>query len=82
MSNGYSRAHLLFIVIYANDNTLYSQCNQASDLWQQQELISELESIYKTLVVDWGRKCLVDLEILEKLSWFHLTGLITLVLLM
>ena len=44
MSNGYSRAHLLFIVIYANDNTLYSQCNQASDLRQQQELISELES--------------------------------------
>ena len=23
------------IAIYADDTTLYSQCNQASDLWQQ-----------------------------------------------
>ena len=32
------------IVIYAEDNTLYSKCNQASDLSQQIELVSELES--------------------------------------
>ena len=30
------------IVIYADDTTLYSKCDQASDLWQQLELISEL----------------------------------------
>ena len=32
------------IGIYADDTTLYSKCVQASDLWQQLELSSELES--------------------------------------
>ena len=32
------------IAIYTNDTTLYSKCDQASDLWQQLELVSELES--------------------------------------
>ena len=32
------------IAIYADDATLYSKCDQASDLWQQLELASELES--------------------------------------
>ena len=32
------------IVIYADNTTLYSKCHQASDLWQQLELTSELES--------------------------------------
>ena len=32
------------IAIYADDTTLYSKCDQASDLWQQLELVSELES--------------------------------------
>ena len=32
------------IAIYANDATLYSKCDQASDLSQQLELASELES--------------------------------------
>ena len=32
------------IAICAHDTTLYSNCNQASDLWQQLELASELES--------------------------------------
>ena len=31
------------IAIHADD-TLYSKCDQASDLWQQLELASELES--------------------------------------
>ena len=31
------------ITIYADDTTLYSKCDQASDLWQQLELASELE---------------------------------------
>ena len=32
------------IAIYADDTTLYSRCDQGSDLWQQLELASELES--------------------------------------
>ena len=32
------------IAIYADDTSLYSKCDQASDLWQQLELASELES--------------------------------------
>ena len=32
------------IAIYADETTLYSKCDQASDLWQQLELASELES--------------------------------------
>ena len=32
------------ISLYADDATLYSKCDKASDLWQQLELASELES--------------------------------------
>ena len=32
------------IDIYADDTTLYSKCDQASNLWQQLELASEFES--------------------------------------
>ena len=32
------------IAIYADDTTLYSKCDEASDLWQQLELASGLES--------------------------------------
>ena len=37
----------------------YSKCDQASDLWQQLELSSELKSDLQD-TVDWGRKWLVD----------------------
>ena len=47
------------IAIYADDTTLYSKCDQASDLWQQLELASEIESDLQHNV-DWGRKWLVD----------------------
>ena len=47
------------ITIYADDTTLYYNCNQASDLWQQLELASELEPDLRD-TVDWGRKWLVD----------------------
>ena len=47
------------IAICADDTTLYSKCDQASDLWQQLELASELESDLRD-TVDWGRKWLVD----------------------
>ena len=43
------------IAIYADDTTLYSKCDQASDLWQQLELASELESDLRD-TVDRGRK--------------------------
>ena len=47
------------IAIYADDTTLYSKCDQASDLWQQLELNSELESDVQD-TVDWGRKWFFD----------------------
>ena len=47
------------ITIYGGDTTLYSKCNQASELGQQLELVSELESD-KRDTVNWGRKWLVD----------------------
>ena len=47
------------IAIYADDTTLYCQCNQASDLWQQLELPSELQSDLQD-TVDRGRKWLAD----------------------
>ena len=49
----------LTIVIYADDTTLYSKCDWASDLWQQLELASELESDLGD-TMDWGKKWLVD----------------------
>ena len=42
-----------------DDTTLFSKCDQASDLWQQLELASELESDLQD-TVDWGKKWLVD----------------------
>ena len=47
------------IAIYTDDATLYSKCDQASDLWQQLELAFELESNLQD-TVDWGKKWLVD----------------------
>ena len=38
------------IAIYADDTTLYFKCDQASDLWQQLELPSELQSNLKGTV--------------------------------
>ena len=38
---------IYYIAIYAHDTTLYSKCDQASDLWQQLELVSELSLIYE-----------------------------------
>ena len=47
------------IAIYVCDTTLYSKYDKASDLWQQLELSSELESDLQD-TVDWGRKWLVN----------------------
>ena len=43
------------IASYADDTTFYSNCDQASDLWQQLELASELESDLQD-TLDWGKK--------------------------
>ena len=47
------------IAIYADDTTFYSKCDWVSDLWQQTELASELESDQRD-TVDWAKKWLVD----------------------
>ena len=68
------------IAIYADDATLYSKCDQASDLWQQHELALNLNLIYETL---WsGVRSGLLISMLVKLSWFRLTGLIKMILLM
>ena len=54
------------ISIYADDTTLYSKYDQASDLWQQLELASELESDLRD-TVDWVESGLL-ISMLEKLN--------------
>ena len=65
--------------IHAEDTTHYSKCDQASDLWQQLELASELESDLQG-TVDWGRKWLVDFSAgkaqLVLFDWSNNTGVI------
>ena len=52
---------ICIISIYADYTTLYSKCDLASDLPQQLELASEIESgLWDT--VNWGRKWLFDLN--------------------
>ena len=56
------------IAIYADNTTLYSKCGQTSDLWQQLELASELESDIR----EWtgvGSDLLIS--ILKKLNLFR-----------
>ena len=48
-------------VIYADDTTLHSKWDQASNLWQQVELASELESDLQHTVY-WGKKWPVDFD--------------------
>ena len=54
------------IAIYADGTTLYSKCDQASDLWQNLELASELEPDYETLWTGAGSDLLIS--IMEKLN--------------
>ena len=67
------------IAIYARENTPYSKCDQVSDLWQQLELASELESDLRD-TVDWGRKWLVKFNAgktsLVSFDWSNNTGAI------
>ena len=57
--NDFSDDVICDIAIHADDTTLYFKCDQASDLWQQLGLGSELESDLRG-TLDWGRKWLVD----------------------
>ena len=68
-----------YIAIYAEDTTLYFKLYQTSDLWQQLELPSNLESDGQTLQT-WALSVFLIL-LLGKLNLFRMTGLITLVLL-
>ena len=68
-----------YVAIYPDDTTLYTKCDWASDLQQQLELASELESDLRD-TVDWVRSGLL-MSMLGRLSWFRLTSLITMVLL-
>ena len=57
--NGLPDNFICNIAIYADAITLYSEYDQASDLWQQLELASEPYSdLWDN--VRWGRKWLVD----------------------
>ena len=49
---------MLSVVLLSMTNSLYSKCDQASDLWQQLELPSELEYALWDAVV-WSRKWLI-----------------------
>ena len=67
------------IAVYADDNSLYSKCDQATVLWQQLDLV---EFEHQSDLEDWidaGNGLLISM--LEKLSFFPLTVLTTLVLL-
>ena len=60
------------IAIYADDTTLYSKCDWPSDLWQQLELASELESDLQD-TVDWGKKCAGKTQLIS-FDWFNNNG--------
>ena len=53
--NGLPDEVICSIAIYANDTTLYSTFDQASDLWHRLELEPDLQD-----TVDLGRKWVVD----------------------
>ena len=68
---------LSLILLYILMILLYSKCNQASNLWQQLELASELQSDLQE-TVDWAKKWLVDFKAgrtqLVSYDWSQNTG--------
>ena len=67
------------IAIYADDTTLYFKCDQVSDLWQQLELASELESDLRDTVDRSNNNGSIDVKmdgfVLEEKSSFKMLGL-------
>ena len=67
------------IAVYADETTFYFKCDQASNLWQQLELASELESDLRG-TVDLVRKWFVDFNggkvQLVSFDWSNNTGAI------
>ena len=56
------------IAIYPDDTTLYSKCDQGSDLWQKkQNWLRNLNMVYKALWTGAGSGLLISM--LEKLTW-------------
>ena len=59
---------------YAYDTTLYSKCDQVSDLWQWLKLVSELESDLRNtvdlLIIDWLDKVTCWFQCLKKSTGF------------
>ena len=68
------------IAFYADDITLCSKCDQTTNTWQELELDLNLNLTYETLRTSAGRSLFISM--LEKLSLFHLTSKIIMVLLM
>ena len=70
---------MLSVILQSILMILLPKCDGASDLWQQLEVASELKSNLRS---QWtGVRSGLLISMLEKLSWFHLTGLIAMVLL-
>ena len=67
------------IAVYVDDTTLYSKCDQASNLWQQLKLAAELKYDLQD-TVEWGRMWLVDFNAgktqLLSLGWSNHAGAI------
>ena len=61
------------MAIYANDTTLYYKCDWASDLWQQLELASELDSDLRD-TLDWSKKWLAGKTQLVSFDWSNNNG--------
>ena len=66
------------MTIYAEDTTLYSKCDWASDVRQQLELAFEIKS-HLLGTIDLGKKQIVDFD---SGKFIRLTGLMIVVLLM
>ena len=67
------------IAIYADDTTHYCKRDHTSDLRQQLEVLLNLNLIYETLWT--GTRSGLMISMLEKVNWFHVIILLTLLLL-
>ena len=61
VNGGVVQGSILDPTLFLDDTTLYSKCDQASDLWQQLELTAEIESDLPD-TVNRGKNRLVDIN--------------------